>query len=1213
MRNLLNRYFGRPNRRRKSSSSRLRLESLETRTLLAAVSDSGTHLTIALEDGERLEISTNGEGTQLVSLNSVLTGEDLDHPAAFSGLGTGAVSLDDLSSFETVEVYGIGEVAVVDSGENTYGHHLKISMLSTSADEADDVVFFSGQSHFANNNLVVESQRGIVFQSGSKVTVVDGSISVFSQPLGGTNSRGITVDGATIKTSGSADIRLIDRSAYELQGDPDGAAIYVTNGSLIESTSVAEDAGSIEILGLEPGRSGSSFGVTIEDSVIRSNYGRINIEDGGGDGTQDVDAGIILKNAQIESTGEGQIKIEGAGWGTGLGAGIRIDGSSVLSTGDGPILMHGVANASEDSSHGIFVSNGSSIETTSAPILLHGDNHQDQGEAHHGVELASGSTVRSDSGEIYIKGNWTGLAETNSYAVKVSTDGGASPVSVVSQSGNMTFELLGNPDASTLFLGQATTIGGSEAEGNIKFIASDFEWQNSGFVQSSGQLRFEPSSFDDLYLGGDSDGNGLSKRELGFLGDGFTEITFFLGGDTIVEDAVFLAPVVLNGYSTNMAEGTALTAPLSKISNLTLPGSLATTIDGDVEFSGELSLLGVTEGNQLNVTGRFDILDRSSLTIDWVPSSDEKNGAERTLISRNGGSGSFENTESRKGQEVLLPELLGAYLEYGESRAGDISLTIPASNSSNTPFISRPTGIESGIQTTVEWQPLQNTERYHYQLLRLRPEPTVWAEGDTESVTWTNPETLPVGRYRMWVRSEFEDGTFSRWASQGFQVSRTVPNFHFDVSSEMGLPSVTFDEVSGAVQFQVYVTNFTTQQSGIVDTIVTETAWSATESLPMGSYGLWVRAVSEDGFRSQWSDVQTHDVSPELKPLNSTPDANPTLRWNPMAGASTYEIYVAGRRNVVNETGLTSTEFQMTNAWAADYRAWVRGVTSEGRSGPWSPVITFSTDGRTQVTVTPDSEGTAFPVFEWWAVENAVEYEIYVSKAGIPGAYYRQAGITANTFQSTPLPGGDYKVWVKSYRDSGADRWSSAHSFSMTQIEGNVGQPTHLSPQGPLFNQRPTFRWSPVDGAAGYDLLLRTGEVTKVVTGITATEYTPADPITEEDAEWWVRAFDDQGRFGPFSTSASFNTSGRPVLSVASSSRPRFQWTSVIGAERYILRADNITTGQSFAVGETQLTGTTFTSGETLSAGDYRAWVRAVSSGDGSLSPWSVIVGFTVE
>lgn len=1216
MRNLFSRYFGRPHRRRKSNACRPRLEVLETRTLLAAVFDSGNNLWVQLEDGERLEISTDGQGTQFHSSNSVFSADDLEHTSAFSGFGTDSLSLNNVSLYEKVSALGWGvasTVAVVDSGENVYGHHLHITSLSAASSETEDVVFFSGQSHFGDHNLVIESQRGIVFQPGSEVTVVDGSVKVFSELLGGTNAQGITVDGATITTAGSGQIQLVDRSAYELEADVDGPVIHVTNGSRIESTSLAGNAGAIEILGSAPERTGLSFGVTVEDSVIRSHRGRIKIEDGGGDGTQDVDRGITLKNATIESSGEGEISIIGSGWGTDLAAGIQIEGSTVLSTGDGPIRIHGVANGSDRSSHGILVSDDALVETTSAPILLHGDNHQDEGEAHHGVELASGSTIRSDSGEIYVKGNRTGTATANSYAVKVSTQSGASTVSIVSQTGNMTFELLGNPDAETLFLGQGTTIGGADAAGDIKFFASDFEWQNSGVIQSSGQLLFQPSSFDDLYLGVEAVGKGLSAQELGFLGDGFRQISLRVGGDIIVEEAIFLAPVVFSGRSTIMAGGTALTAPLSKIYDLSLPEFEPTTIDGNVEFAGSLVIDGVTHGSQLNVTGRLDIGQSSNLVIDWDPSPDEKNGAQKTLISRNGGSGAFQNTVSKNGRDVLLPELLSAYLEYGESGEGDITLTIPASNSSNTPLISQPIGVESGIDTTFEWQALPNVQQYHYQLIRLTAGPTVWIEGHTEALSWTSSGTLPVGRYRMWVRAELEGGTFSRWASQSFQVSRAVPGLQVLESTNSQQPSISFDDVSGAHQYQIYVTNFTTRESGYFNTMVAETSWAVPESLSMGSYGFWVRAVSVDGYVSRWSVVQTYDVAPTLQPLDAVPDRSPTFKWSPINGAATYEIYMSGRQNVVHEKGISATEFQMTDLSAADYRAWVRGVTGDGRPGPWSSVMNFSTDGLTQLSIASHTIGTALPLIEWWSVATADEYEIYVSEAGSGEAYERQSGITANSYQPGPLPAGDFKVWVRTRTDGAVGRWSTGHSFSVNDVTSSVGQPSGLSPQGPILNQKPTFSWSPVEGAAGYTVYLSVDGSTEVFNRITQTEFTPPKPITKEDVEWWVRAYDDQSRFGPLSDSQQFNPLGRPILQVTPTAQAVFEWTGVVGAERYVLRADSKTTGESFVVDETQLTGTSFAPSETLPAGSYRAWVRAVSAGNTIWSPWSIRVDFTID
>ena len=82
------------------------------------------------------------------------------------------------------------------------------------------------------------------------------------------------------------------------------------------------------------------------------------------------------------------------------------------------------------------------------------------------------------------------------------------------------------------------------------------------------------------------------------------------------------------------------------------------------------------------------------------------------------------------------------------------------------------------------------------------------------------------------------------------------------------------------------------------------------------------------------------------------------------------------------------------------------------------------------------------------------------------------------------------------------------------------------------------------------------------------------------------------------------------MVTVVDDSRVLFSWQPVLGAERYILQANNLTTGETRIIREDNIAPASFLSASALASGNYRFWVQAI--GDGPRL-WSFAHDFTVE
>ncbi|MEZ6128243.1 MAG: proprotein convertase P-domain-containing protein [Planctomycetaceae bacterium] len=132
-------------------------------------------------------------------------------------------------------------------------------------------------------------------------------------------------------------------------------------------------------------------------------------------------------------------------------------------------------------------------------------------------------------------------------------------------------------------------------------------------------------------------------------------------------------------------------------------------------------------------------------------------------------------------------------------------------------------------------------------------------------------------------------------------------------------------------------------------------------------------------------------------------------------------------------------------------------------------------------------------------------------------------------------------------------------------------------------------------------------------------KFEPTQELGVGRYRYWVRAYDNLEQPGFWSAPRNFNirtapefTSPVPNAFLAETRFPQFTWTSVVDTARYDLWIDNLTTGESQVVRETDLPTTSFASATAnLPGGTYKAWVRAIGP-DGTAGRWSFSTVFTV-
>ena len=247
------------------------------------------------------------------------------------------------------------------------------------------------------------------------------------------------------------------------------------------------------------------------------------------------------------------------------------------------------------------------------------------------------------------------------------------------------------------------------------------------------------------------------------------------------------------------------------------------------------------------------------------------------------------------------------------------------------------------------------------------------------------------------------------------------------------------------------------------------------------------------------------------------------------------------------------------------------------------------------------------PTLTWQPVAGASRYEMWFSRA-FPSASRLYSVTDITTTSWTPpasLAAAYYRYWVRAIDSVGNPMtWSNANTFSV--------RPTVSSPVTATFDKRPVFTWNAVPFATSYELYLRTKNGNTTVPIPSGTQYTPTSDLPDGDIRWWVRAISGSTALA-WSNAANTNVNGRTTMltpvSPISDTTPTFTWQSVIGAARYILHVENSV--KAIVILESTLTAPTFTQTTALPAGNYRAWVRAVTSSN-AVSYWSASLDFTI-
>ncbi len=433
----------------------------------------------------------------------------------------------------------------------------------------------------------------------------------------------------------------------------------------------------------------------------------------------------------------------------------------------------------------------------------------------------------------------------------------------------------------------------------------------------------------------------------------------------------------------------------------------------------EISLRSLVEGDSADVTPQHlqSFQTPPGVSVNWQ-SYDNASG---TLLQSGTATGDADGL-------VTIPQL--------QIRTGSgIRLILNASN--QTPGLTGPVSATTDMTPDITWTSAAAAVSYDVWVKSLSTGQDPILQANVSGTTYTPVNNLPVGKYRVWVRSRFADGSASVWSgSRDFQIN-TPPVINAIPSPEYsGMPLITWNGLAGATRYEIYVNNLSTGETAVIrDANLSTNSYQVTSNLGIANYRVWVRGFDAAGFATGWSNFVNFTSAARVSLIGpSTPTfaTKPVFQWNALSGSTKYEITIANRKTgatVLNVKNIATTSWTSTATLAAnDYRFWVRGTSAAGIVGGWSPQMDFSVGGKPVLLISSGTTTDRTPTVSWSNVAGAATFEIWISRLDTGAAVIRQSGLTSTSFTPTSdlLVGKTYRVWVRAVSTTGTiSAWST--------------------------------------------------------------------------------------------------------------------------------------------------------------------------------------------
>ena len=484
----------------------------------------------------------------------------------------------------------------------------------------------------------------------------------------------------------------------------------------------------------------------------------------------------------------------------------------------------------------------------------------------------------------------------------------------------------------------------------------------------------------------------------------------------------------------------------------------------------------------------------------------------------------FEKFASTKDTHIAVPttDIYGYAVMIGTMKMGSDNKEYYSLKMTNgtpvKPVVAGDVRGESG-KPALSWFRLANVD--HYEIYRAQDTSNDFAKlYETNYLSYSNTSAVPGTTYTYKVRAIFKDGTASPF-SEAVTITAVCPQVTKLAvgGDESGRPLLTWAAANGANGYAVYRSESADGEFVKVASVST-TKYADTAAENGKTYYYYVIAVKNDAAYGLRSDVVSTTVElAVVEPVVGArqADGKPTLHWNKLQNAVSYQVYRATKENgeyvrVFTTKGLTYTHISAEAGKTYFYK--VKALFADG-TNQFSEFVsaTFRPVSLNFAPVAGNRNTDGKPTLRWNKLQNAVSYQVYraTKENGEYVRVFTTKGLTY-THVSAQLD-KTYYYKVKAVFSDGSTVFSEILSNTCTcgRPEVTVG---HRAADG-----LPRLKWAPVDGAQSYAVYRATKADGKYVRVFktTGTTYTHISAQPDTTYYYKVVAVTPQGNTGVFS------------------------------------------------------------------------------------------------
>ena len=540
------------------------------------------------------------------------------------------------------------------------------------------------------------------------------------------------------------------------------------------------------------------------------------------------------------------------------------------------------------------------------------------------------------------------------------------------------------------------------------------------------------------------------------------------------------------------------------------------------------------------------------------------------------------------------------------------------------------TGLQLHFDHVLAGASLDNIAEFEFRIRNADNTVLMTVRSGTPDVMLTTAQQrqLGTGTYLVEVRtrsSRLANAVFGQWSTEeSFSVAASTPKMLSSSTLTMDDRKLQWSHVSDLVTeatraipeklnrvtgYDLQIIDAKTGRRVQFDRNINAT--QADLNLPAGRYKAWLRAIYEIGVPGKWSAAETFSILGKKVVVNDLPTTTnlaPTISWQPVANAVTFQIEVTqpnGTTTVYSSENLNSTSHKPgRNLPLGTYSIRVRGQLSSGVATEWSDPKTVTIVGRPDILVA----GSGFS----WNATGAMRTEVWVNTSGTSNRVFHSTTATGNSVSNVVSDfglshGAVYDVWVRNILPDGSMTSWSAKSTLKTTIADKV----QVHSMAPLAaGEALTISWESATGANSYEVYVaKNGQFLLRQAGIRDTQFTLPGAAVTGNYQVWVRAVGSGDLKSNWGDRMNVVVQQMPSLSISDSGL--LSWTSQPATSQYELWINEVDAHgyqvQSGLVHLSNLTTRTFNLSE-FSGRHLKIWVRGVQKTNDHLtySPWSI-------